>query len=211
MSRRRLQPSPDLRRKPARREPKFSILIYSEGEVTEPDYFNRLADRFGNNLVRVEVVEKSGAPLAILRSARNAIRRIARSRDSFDKFDQVWAVFDCDDHPGIAQTLEEARAAGIKVAYSNPCFEVWLMLHHVDHDAPDDRWELQRKLNSKDAGYDPNGSKKASFEAIVGSLDDATRRAERMRARRVEQGDPLGRPYTNVDILAMLIVENGRS
>src|SRR5690606_28879816 len=32
-----------------------------------------------------------------------------------------------DEHPYLNQALDEARTAGIEVALSNPCFELWLL------------------------------------------------------------------------------------
>ncbi|KAB8183256.1 hypothetical protein FH608_049290 [Nonomuraea phyllanthi] len=45
--------------------------------------------------------------------------------------EQVWAFFDRDDHDLVEESYARAKAAGVKVAYSNPCFELWLLLHFV--------------------------------------------------------------------------------
>lgn len=45
---------------------------------------------------------------------------------------QLWALFDRDQHTGIPEAFEEAEKAGISVAYSNPSFDLWLLLHLSD-------------------------------------------------------------------------------
>jgi len=56
-----------------------------------------------------------------------------------DTDDQLWLLLDTDhciepNHIAtFSQTLAEARRQGVNVALSRPCFEVWLLLHHVDH------------------------------------------------------------------------------
>ena len=49
------------------------------------------------------------------------------------RFDFVWCVFDSDDHPGIPAAKQQARDNGINLAISNPCFEIWILLHFQDH------------------------------------------------------------------------------
>jgi hypothetical protein len=46
--------------------------------------------------------------------------------------DQVWCVFDCDDHPLVSEAIKQATDNGIRVAYSNPCLEIWFVLHFED-------------------------------------------------------------------------------
>ncbi len=59
---------------------------------------------------------------------------------SFDhaEYDERWLLLDIDHrgagpHVGnLSQTLSEARRQGIHAAICNPCFELWLLLHHRD-------------------------------------------------------------------------------
>ncbi|RLA43300.1 MAG: hypothetical protein DRR42_21945, partial [Gammaproteobacteria bacterium] len=51
--------------------------------------------------------------------------------------DHLWLVLDTDHciegtHlRSFTQTLREARESGVQVALSRPCFELWLLLHHL--------------------------------------------------------------------------------
>ncbi|WP_084734299.1 RloB family protein [Rhodococcus sp. RD6.2] len=48
---------------------------------------------------------------------------------------EVWIVVDRDDHAYLEDALRTALREGIRVAFSNPCFEVWPILHLSDHRA----------------------------------------------------------------------------
>lgn len=54
-----------------------------------------------------------------------------------DSDDERWMVLDTDHcisgtHlPGFLAAIKEAKKKGVKVALSNPCFEIWLLLHHI--------------------------------------------------------------------------------
>lgn len=53
--------------------------------------------------------------------------------------DELWMLLDTDhctknEHiKSFKRALKDAREQGIKVALSRPCFELWLLLHHVDY------------------------------------------------------------------------------
>ena len=50
--------------------------------------------------------------------------------------DEVWCVFDVESpkkHYSLMEAVRLAEAKGIHLAISNPCFELWLALHFVDH------------------------------------------------------------------------------
>jgi hypothetical protein len=52
--------------------------------------------------------------------------------------DQLWALLDTDhwiepNHTkGLLESLSDARQRGVRVAMSNPCFDLWLLLHHEE-------------------------------------------------------------------------------
>jgi hypothetical protein len=52
--------------------------------------------------------------------------------------DERWMVLDTDHLTqghhlrALVRALQDARKKGIKVAFSRPCFEFWLLLHHLD-------------------------------------------------------------------------------
>lgn len=210
MARRKPPTAPTLSRRSHVRRPKFRLLIFCEGKNTEPEYLREFSKEHGNDLVHIELVAPAGVPMTIIEKAKSAKKQISKSKNSFERFDQVWALFDKDEHPNLNQAITHARDANISVAFSNPCFEVWLLLHHHDFDAPDDRHMVQRKFAAVDIKYDPNGGKRLNYAELACGYRDACQRAARMRVRRSEQADGLGAPYTDVDTLTKQIVENGK-
>lgn len=202
---------PSLRRRGPVRRPKIALLIFSEGENTEPEYLEFFAKAHGNSLVRIRIVAPAGVPKTIVELASEAKLQATRSNDSFTDYDQVWTIFDRDDHKDVDHAISVAKIRGVQVAFSNPCFEVWLILHHSDYDADEHRKETQKRYQAIDKGYDPSGSKSADLQTLMAGYSEACRRARRMRARREEERTPTGAPYTDVDVLTELIRENGRS
>jgi RloB-like protein len=208
MGRRARQPPARLRRRKPIRNPRAKIIIVCEGKVTEPQYFYELARHY-NSLISMNLIirEAAGVPLSILRKARELVRH---PEDDFGQNDQVWVVFDRDDHPEIARAINEAGEAGVSVGYSNPCFELWLVLHYRDYDAPVRRDQIQRLLRSLMPKYDPRGSKEIAFAEICDAVEVAESRAERMGVRRVEERNLLGNPCSTIYKLTKEIRKHGK-
>lgn len=210
MARRTAPEPPKLQRRGAIRNPKIALLIFCEGKNTEPLYLEAFKKEHGNRLVDIKVVGPAGAPMTMVETAKAEKVKSDRTKDRFEKFDQIWVLFDRDEHPKVDQAINEAKDAGIKVGFSNPCFEVWLLLHHDEYDAPDHRHVVQKKYAAVDDQYDPKGSKSLDYPPLSSGYQNACRRARRMRTRRQEEGNPMSEPYTDLDILTELIVANGR-
>jgi len=210
MSRRKNRSPPRLERRSASRSPKILISIICEGKVTEPEYFLSMARHCGA-LIEVNLIVERGAgvPTSVVNKAIE-LKSFHQGSDSFEERDQIWAVFDRDEHPNISQAIARAEAAGVSVAYSNPCFELWLVLHYQDHDAPVGRREIQRTLRRLMPGYDPNQSKKAMFDQIRDLIASAEQRAERMEGRRETERNRRGNPSTTVYKLTSEIRKHGR-
>ena len=63
-------------------------------------------------------------------------------RDRLATRDSVWAMFDRDIHKRFDEARDLARGNGIRLAISNPCFELWGILHYQDQNAPLGRQEM---------------------------------------------------------------------
>ena len=116
------------KRKPQQRELKPRLHIFCEGEETEPNYLNGYIERCfpGTTLTLVRRTEKN-TPVQLVDVAIKE-----KSRNPSD--DQFWVVYDRESSIKYPDSLhDEARdkagANGIGIAFSNVCFEVWLLLH----------------------------------------------------------------------------------
>ena len=131
--------------------------------------------------------------------------------DSFSERDQVWAVFDKDAHPRVDEAMNKAEAAGIGIGYSNPCFELWLVLHYKDCNRPVHRHEIQAELCKLMPDYDPKRSKSVAFDSIKDAVELANSRGRTLEHNRVAEGNSRGNPSTTVFKLTSQIRTCGRS
>lgn len=119
VSRRSQDDRPIGRRGPSR-EPKLRILIVCEGKETEPGYFKAFQHEVRNPRVHIEIGGETGVPLTVVQVAirlrDQAEREAARQRDENLKLDEVWAVFDVDEHPNLDQARQLADSNAIKLA-----------------------------------------------------------------------------------------------
>ena len=122
--------------RPVRDAPAF--VVASEDTYAPKQYFKALG------LARVTVVviptpENSGlsSPWHVVERLKEAFRKF-RNQDEIQGTDEFWVMLDTDHHmednhiSGTLRALREARQSGFDLAVSNPCFELWLLLHHAD-------------------------------------------------------------------------------
>ncbi len=123
----------DLRRKTAIRPERKTVVVFCEGEASEPDYINglkRLPNIYGNVAIDIEIATQRGVPLTLVQAA------IERSTDS--EVDECWCIFDVEwpkNHPHLKRAIATAAEHGIRLVVSNPCFELWLLLHFENQTA----------------------------------------------------------------------------
>jgi hypothetical protein len=206
---------PNLVRRTGFIPPKVELVVACEGRNTEPRYFRDCIEHYGAGLVRLRVLDVVGVPMTIVRAAieeREALlARYRRSANSFDACFRVWAVFDRDEHPRVEEALAVAREKGVEVAFSNPCFELWPLLHLEDYGAQDSRHALQVRLNAKMPRYHHERSAEVDFSAIREAFPTALHRANALLAAREAEGVPLGCPSTTVGGLVLKIIQNGKA
>jgi hypothetical protein len=157
-------------------------------------------------LIDIEVTPAAGVPYTIAESAAELSRQNRRAkRNSYEKRDEIWAAFDRDAHPRYEEAIALCHAHGVNVARSNPCFEVWLILHEQDYDKPDGRHSVQAHLQSLRPEYDPNRGKTPNCVDLITRIKEAERRAAVLCSRRENEGAPFGAASTTVHLLTQRI------
>lgn len=205
--------TPNLKRKNARLEPKRRFILFCEGEKTETEYFNALRRICSSTLISVEPYGGEGVPYTIAEKAVEKAKALGltpksrRKKDSYEKHDQVWAVFDRDEHPRFNEAVMKCEKQKVGVGRSNPCFEFWLILHEQDYDRAEDRHAMQKLLAQLRSEYDPGRAKTPDCADLVKRVEEAERRAERGLQNRETSGDPYGNPSTTVGSLTRAIRE----
>lgn len=184
------------------RKTKPQVVVFCEGEKTEPLYFDGVKRLIKNLMFDVHVLGAQGVPKTLVTKAlarKNELtRNAAKSRDSFERNFQVWAIFDVDSHPELEKAKLLAKQNGIKVGCSNPCFEIWLLYHVEDCHKPYHRHELQKYLGTKLKSYDSKSGKNVDFAEIELGIADAVKRARNGIAERSNEGIPEGNPSSSV-------------
>ncbi|MFD7155331.1 RloB family protein [Kribbella sp. NPDC059898] len=138
---------------------------------TEQDYLIGLRDSAGTRAVDIQLVRKAKSPEAVVAYAAGFIARAS------DDFDEVWCVYDVDEFD-VAPAAREAARHRFRVAVSDPCFELWLLLHHEDCAAFLSGYrEVERRLRKHLPKYDKTHLDFADYEDGV---VDAIRRAEKL-------------------------------
>ncbi|MFL5382303.1 MAG: RloB family protein [Longimicrobiaceae bacterium] len=132
--------------------------------------------------------------------------RARRSGDPNEAFDEIWCVFDVDTHERFEQARRAAQAAGIRVAISNPCFELWLLLHFFAQSAHLSAGDARRRVLRNLPDYD----KHLRYEDFAVGYGHAVKRASELERRHAELGREGANPSTGMHRLAERIREFGR-
>jgi len=104
------------------------IVIASEGAKTEPKYFRNLASRANNSKVKVYALEREDVTTS---SPKHVIQMLDDFRDEYsdlEEDDEFWVVVDVDCWD-LSEAAQLCHQKGYNLAVSNPCIEIWLLLH----------------------------------------------------------------------------------
>jgi DNA-binding phage protein len=155
------------------------FVIALEGEPTgaEYRYFKQLID---DRIIDARRVTLRLLPASVethLSSPDAVLRRLDQLLDDIDdKLIEGWLVFDIDTwkQKNISDTAQQAHQKRYSLAISNPCVELWLLLHHREFDsaelanAPESKRSQQMKsaLKHQTSGARPTFTKHAVAKAI---------------------------------------------
>ena len=117
------------RKESVRKENKI-IYIFTEGERTEPIYFQSKKKEVE------EEIRRKGIKIEIKGNGHNTLSLVDSAKDYVETegidlgLDDCWVVFDKDDFDkDFDNAINKALKEGFKVAYSNEAFELWFLLH----------------------------------------------------------------------------------
>lgn len=107
------------------------FLIVSEGERTEPNYFNYFKNFIPNHLIETINVPGAGNNTVSLVRKAISLRDIRKKSVLLPDYDEVWAVCDVDDFPAKRFNTAVSLAAqnNIESGHSNQFFQLWYVLH----------------------------------------------------------------------------------
>lgn len=145
-------------------------LIVSNGRVTETEYFNFLINEMDvRGSVRYRHID--GDPLKVVKQVSRELEsdKKAGKAGEIEELSSAWIVVDSDEFRNLAKAEREAMTKGIKLAISNPCFEVWL-IDHVSPCPETSASTLQCEKRARDLGVlkstDPKRSSASKFKSV---------------------------------------------
>ena len=127
------------------------VVIAGEGRYTESIYFNAVKNELRAPNVHVEVLDRNSdesSPESVHRQVADFMRQYNIEDD-----DELWLVIDRDrwQERMLSQVAQLcAQNSHLHFCMSNPCFELWLLLHLEDVEQYDDETKnalLQNKKN----------------------------------------------------------------
>lgn len=189
--------------------PRIELLVFTEGVRTEVDYLTHIHRAFRDSML-VTIDTFHGGPLQLVEHAvaareedlRAQRRQRGRSRD------QYWCVFDTDEHPHMDQALALAATNSIRVAISNPCIELWFLLHYFDQEAFIDRGSVQRKWDQLTGSKDKSVSAEQVADLIARFPAAKSRAARLDRKHHLDGSPPLSNPSSSMkDLIEVLLTQ----
>ena len=191
-----------------KRKVKPTILIITEGKDTEVNYFKEFNQKYVNVDVKLADKNSVGKNKSRKTDPSNLVDKAIEYTDNkYDineaDGDRIWCLIDVDlnyNNPDpIAKRVEEIQKAykkaksyeknkkkSINLGISNPCFEVWYLLHYVyttanfkNYDAIKERLEKDTPLK----GYEKN---KNVYAIMHDKTKEAISNCERLKSHHEE-------------------------
>lgn len=154
------------RRRPERRSRPL-VLVVCGAECTEWQYFTGLRASLRSRAVDFVVMRHAKAPLQVVEYALKSAERNARD------FDEIWCIIDVDDFD-LPPAVALARRSQVELAISNPCFELWLILHFEDCHCWLETSTAQKRIMRHLPAYDKARLNFADFEdGVTGAVSRA--------------------------------------
>ena len=182
-----------------RKKLKPRIHIFHNGAVAEQSYFEDFKVFLAKqdawvNITNYHKRTQGKAPWQVIDEASKL--------DLRDEEDQIWCVFDVDDflknNPAkFEEGLKKAKDHNISVAWTNECFELWLLLHFEQVSTTIPRKDYEKKLKPHFKKIRINYAKnfRDAFETSLPLQKEAVKRAKRL------QNKPEINPSTSIFLL----------
>lgn len=205
-----------LARKAGRRASYDRILIVSEGSKTEPLYLSEIRKEHRLQTTNVQVQHSlfGTESMKVVEYAEHLfVNGYEEKSIQPCAFEQVYAVFDRDDHDSYHNALAKVAAldgklrndlqqpVNFKAIASVPCFELWLLLHFEDVLAPLHRTEVYQRLRQYLPSYDKGRG--GHYADTRHSLADAIQRAKHLAE--LSTAHNAVEPYTGMHRLVQLL------
>ncbi len=204
------------------RKIQLRILILTEGEKTEINYFNsfKRSEKYRRNLSGIDIKiykPKDHSPLGLVKEAIGK----AKIKNKDDKYDIIWIVFDKDGHEGIPNTFEEVKQHNqdnpnnkINIGFSSICIEYWILLHFEKTSKPFQKCnevinhiKKEKYITDYDKGkfkYETLVEKEKIDKAVENAKWLANQQESELKSNRIYEMNPITTVHKLVKMLVRL-------
>ncbi|MEU8332334.1 RloB family protein [Micromonospora sp. NPDC048839] len=154
-----------------------TVVVFCEGKNSEPDYINglkKLPEIADNTALNLEIHPEQGVPLTLV--------QMAAERLADPEVDECWCIFDVEwpkNHPNLLRAKQLAQGKGVRLVISNPCFELWLILHNRGYT----RFISTAEAESLSRSLDGRAGKSIDSSVYLPLRKQAARRSEQLEKR----------------------------
>ncbi len=139
--------------RPLKREDKTyrddRLFVIATEDTYAPDQYFGL---FGKTRIHVKILRTEDG----LSGSEHVLKRLDDYVKEYElgEDDELWLMLDTDhgtkaDHiASFASACTQAKQKGFHLAHSNPCFDIWLLLHHTDI-KPDEKYEKYKDVERR--------------------------------------------------------------
>lgn len=162
-------------RKPREQRPPVKVpelgyyLVVTDTEATERCYFQGLHKELPKEVQKKLVIK------VVETKTRTMIDRCLAMTAYDAQYRIPWIVFDRDEVKDFDEIIKEAESFGIKVGWSNPCFEIWMHSYYGSMPAIMESWvccsEFE-KVFERNTGQRYSKSDMAMYEKIFRTGDE---------------------------------------
>jgi len=172
------------------------IIIATEGQKTEPKYFKDISskDYYYNPRVHVEIRERltsSSSPEHVLEELNKF-----KAKYSLNSNDELWMIIDIDrwHQRNLSNVATQCSQKGYHLAISNPCFEVWLLLHlkdlsgccleEIDRFTKNSNRDLEKEIRKILGSYNKSNLDTSSFLPFIQNAIERARNLDQNPSER---------------------------
>lgn len=210
------------KRKAATKSIRKAFLIACEGISTEPNYISELVKD-----CKEEKLIAAGTELVIAKHGHTdplGVYEDLKATPDYDNFDEYWIVIDRDEvelnkkgqgghsEKNFKDALKSCKKDRINVACSNPCFELWIVLHFEYRNTSCSRRDIQKKAKELVNSLLPNVKPLKSvddlktFAGLYYVLKDRIQIAMK-NSEKLDQSNPFSNPSTGMCLLVRALMK----
>lgn len=177
----------EISRKPARGRTRNPVVyLICEGTETEIRYFKRFRSRG----CHIDIIPLPSQYRSADRLVQKAKSTMGTNPYYPEDGDTIWCVFDRDENTNevLLRAKQIAAKEGYRLAYSNPAFEIWFLLHYVDQQAEVNDCQAVIHLLKQTDRLEQYEKSKDVYDELKPLQDAAIRRAKK-RLNQLERDD----------------------